>query len=276
LLLTLIYIMKIVPHVLLCSLFFLTLSACSSTANKADRNVNFDNTSAEAGALNDDYVGMTVSEAQIKAKAEGVPFRITMADGEAFAVTMDYRVGRINAVVEKGIVMSYNIEGQAESVVPEKTMFDQNSWKTMISASCSSFFDGCNNCNRMEGTDAAACTRMFCDQYQKPVCLDDQAMNPDEVTAPSRGKKVAYQCDQGLEFLVSYDEYVSGDSIMKLQPEQIMFSDTQTRTATVMNRTVAASGEKYESEEGLIFWSKGTTAQVMQGEENLYENCEEI
>ncbi len=55
----------------------------------------------------------------------------------------------------------------------EEITYDQNSWETMIPESCASFFDGCNNCNRTPGS-AAACTRMFCEQYQEPKCLDDE------------------------------------------------------------------------------------------------------
>jgi membrane-bound inhibitor of C-type lysozyme len=252
----------------------LTLTACSS-----ENNTHSSNTPTVAGSNTEypsgDYIGMTVPQAQAKAKAEGVPFRITMADGEAFAVTMDYRIGRINAEVENGVVVSYTVEGQ-EAVVPDKETYNQDSWKTMIADSCTSYFDGCNNCTRAEGSTMAACTEKFCNAYQKPECLDAQAMNPDEVTAPSRGRKISYQCDGGNKFTVSFDEYVSGDSIMKLQADQLMFSDTQTRTATIMNRKVSASGEKYESAEGLVFWSKGTTAMVMQGEEDVYENCEQV
>lgn len=155
-------------------------------------------------------------------------------------------------------------------------IYDQNSWKTMISDSCKSFFDGCNNCNRMEGSSMAACTRMACAEYQKPECLDERATNADETTAPSRGKRVSYQCDEDKGFMITSGEYVSGDAIVKLQADQIMFSDSQTKTATTMNRTVAALGEKYQAENGLGFWIKGGTATVMQGDVNLYQNCEAV
>jgi membrane-bound inhibitor of C-type lysozyme len=217
-----------------------------------------------------------VPQAQAKAKMEGVSFRVTVADGEVFPVTMDYRVGRINAEIKEGKVVSYNVEGQDDEPDVETERYNQESWKTMIADSCTSFFDGCNNCNRMEGGSMAACTEKFCAAYQKPECLEERTTNADESTAPGRGKRVTYQCDDNKEFLVSHDEYVSGDAIVKLQADQIMFSDSQTRTASIMNRTVAASGEKYQSENGLVFWSKGSSATIIQGEENLYENCEEV
>lgn len=61
--------------------------------------------------LTGDYVGMSVSQAQARARADEVAFRIVMADGEAFAVTADFVPGRINAVVEKGVIVSYTTEG---------------------------------------------------------------------------------------------------------------------------------------------------------------------
>ena len=268
--------MKNSTIILLLSLITLTLTACSDANDNSNPENTDNNPTTQTQNLSGDYVGMSVPQAQAKAKAEGVPFRIAMADGEPFAVTMDYRVGRVNAVVENGVVTSYSVEGEEEAEMPKKNAYNENSWKTIVDESCRSFFDGCNTCSRADGSDMETCTEMFCMEYQKQVCLDSQAMNPEEITAPSRGKKVSYQCDEGNKFMVSFGEYVSGDSIMKLQPEQVMFSDTQTRTATVMNRTVAASGEKYQSDGGMIFWSKGTTAMVMQGEENLYQNCEEV
>ena len=268
------YIMKRLSQALCFSLLALTLTACSNPNNSDTIEPDTtDMTQIQADYPAGDYVGMSVPQAQAKAKAEGVPFRITMADGEAFAVTMDYRVGRINAIVQKGLVVSYNVEGEENSSEAQKKTYDQSSWQTMIPESCTSFFDGCNNCTRAEGSDNAACTRMFCETYKEPQCLDT---NPDEMTASSRGKKVSYKCEAENEFMISYDEYVSGDAITKLKADQIMFSDRQTVTASILNRTVAASGEKYASENGLNFWSKGETAVVMQGETNLYENCETV
>jgi hypothetical protein len=53
---------------------------------------------------------MTGDEAEAYAKKSNVPFRIVMKDGESLPVTMDLRPGRINAVVEAGLVVSYTIE----------------------------------------------------------------------------------------------------------------------------------------------------------------------
>jgi len=55
----------------------------------------------------------------------------------------------------------------------EVVKYDENSWKTMIPASCLSYFDGCNNCRRSTAGEMAACTRKACVKYQQPACLDD-------------------------------------------------------------------------------------------------------
>jgi len=204
---------------LLLTVFFLT--ACN--INKDTTSIS-DNRTETAQNLEADYIGMTVPQAQAKAKMEGVPFRITMADGEVFAVTMDYRIGRINAEVRDGRVVSYNVEGaEVETAVKTEETYDEN-----------------------------------------------------EIAASSRGKQSSYECDEQKEFVITSGEYVSGETIVKLQADQIMFSDSQTITSIAMSRTVAASGEKYNSENGLVFWSKGESATVMQGEEILYQNCEKI
>lgn len=66
----------------------------------------------------------------------------------------------------------------AESQQPENDAaveYNFDSWRTMIPDSCTRFFDGCNKCARAPGAEMAACTRMACMKYEKPVCLDDQA-----------------------------------------------------------------------------------------------------
>ncbi|MDF2379626.1 MAG: hypothetical protein P1V18_05435 [Candidatus Gracilibacteria bacterium] len=52
--------------------------------------------------------------------------------------------------------------------------YDMDSWKTLILDSCLSFSDGCNTCNRQSGSSQAACTRKFCQEYEKPKCLDKE------------------------------------------------------------------------------------------------------
>lgn len=120
----------------------------------------------------ENYIGLTVEEAEKVAKENGASFRIIRKDGEDYIVTADYVPGRVNATVESGKVVEYEVEG--EEMEKEASAYDMNSWKTMIPESCNSFFDGCNNCRRMKGEDVAACTRMFCQNYQEPKCLDKE------------------------------------------------------------------------------------------------------
>ncbi len=119
-----------------------------------------------------DYKGLTVAEAEKLAKKNEVDFRISEKDGEAQILTADLVPGRINAIVKNDTVVDYTVEGQEL----ENTVYDQNSWKTMISPDCQYFSDGCNTCSREKAGDEEniACTQMACENYGKPVCLDDQ------------------------------------------------------------------------------------------------------
>ena len=57
-----------------------------------------------------EYVGLSLADAKAKAKKYKVEFRIAEQDGEAKALTMDLRPGRVNAVVNSGVVTSVVIE----------------------------------------------------------------------------------------------------------------------------------------------------------------------
>ncbi len=43
-----------------------------------------------------------------------------------------------------------------------------------IPATCKSFYDGCNTCNRLENGEIA-CTLMQCENYEEPKCLDEES-----------------------------------------------------------------------------------------------------
>ena len=77
------------------------------------------------------------------------------------------------------------------------------SWKTMIPQSCQSFFDGCNNCMRTADGEVA-CTRMFCEKYDTPKCLDDEQGWDERVGTPNPASK--YCVDQGGESNIKKDE----------------------------------------------------------------------
>jgi len=49
--------------------------------------------------------------------------------------------------------------------------YNQDSRKTIIPETCTSFFDGCNNCNKIGNDTEIACTKMFCQTYEEPKCL---------------------------------------------------------------------------------------------------------
>ena len=63
-------------------------------------------------------------------------------------------------------------EAEKSAVLAPGT-YDQTSWQTMVSADCQSFFDGCNDCFRAAGTNLTACTKMFCETYAEPKCVDE-------------------------------------------------------------------------------------------------------
>lgn len=76
------------------------------------------------------------------------------------------------------------------------------SWKTMIPQSCQSFFDGCNNCMRTADGEVA-CTKMYCEKYDTPKCLDEE-QGDQQVGMPNPASK--YCVDQGGESKIKKDE----------------------------------------------------------------------
>lgn len=54
-------------------------------------------------------------------------------------------------------------------------VYDQDSWKEIISEDCQTFFDWCNWCSRLEDWEVV-CTKMFCDVYDEPRCTDNDAI----------------------------------------------------------------------------------------------------
>ena len=155
---------------------------------------------------------------------------------------------------------------------PEGYPFDMNSWKTMIPASCQSFFDGCNQCRRAADSDNTACTRMACQVYEKPRCLDEPITEGSMGGAPFNGKLVHFGCDDDAKLRVYYQEYVSGDMIVALAEDEMMLVDQQTHSAHRLKRERAASGAKYASET-LEFWEHGGEAMVSRDGQQLYRNC---
>lgn len=58
-----------------------------------------------------ELIGLTEEEAVGVAADNDISFRVVERDGESLPVTMDYRPGRINAVVEGDAVIEYSVEG---------------------------------------------------------------------------------------------------------------------------------------------------------------------
>lgn len=161
----------------------ISLSACSNSQDTFKAPVAVPDKTTTVS--DETYEGLTVEMAESMAAEKEVPFRVVMQDGEPLPATMDYRPGRINATVENGFVTSVAVEGmeEAETEIEATTeveaevevmTYDSESWKTMIPESCSSYFDGCNNCNKAPGSEMGACTRKFCEEYQEPRCLDEE------------------------------------------------------------------------------------------------------
>jgi hypothetical protein len=69
--------------------------------------------------------------------------------------------------------------------------YDANTWQDVIDSSCQSFFDGCNQCMRMPGSDMAACTKMYCETYAQPYCTD-QDISLDPIVELSTGLSAIY------------------------------------------------------------------------------------
>jgi len=59
---------------------------------------------------NNDFIGLTQAEAEALASDNNVMFRVGMQDGEPFAVTFDYRPGRVTASITDGVVSDISVE----------------------------------------------------------------------------------------------------------------------------------------------------------------------
>ena len=59
-----------------------------------------------------DYVGLSEADAEALAGANGVMFRVVERDGQMLPATRDFREGRISAVIESGVVVSYTVESR--------------------------------------------------------------------------------------------------------------------------------------------------------------------
>jgi len=65
---------------------------------------NMDDVAQETDRFGKDLIGMAADQAEACAAEVGYTWRVFEQDGEQFALTMDYRVERINVKIEQGIV----------------------------------------------------------------------------------------------------------------------------------------------------------------------------
>ena len=88
-----------------------TVTGCPAppdvTISDSGDGVNVDNMDAvvmETDRFGKDLIGMAVAEAMQCVEDAGLTWRVYEEDGEMFALTMDYRVERVNVKIENGIV----------------------------------------------------------------------------------------------------------------------------------------------------------------------------
>jgi len=67
-------------------------------------NALMDDVAEETSRFGQGLVGMTSEQAEACAIDAGYTWRVFEQDGEQFALTMDYRVDRINVKIEQGII----------------------------------------------------------------------------------------------------------------------------------------------------------------------------
>lgn len=105
--------------------------------------------------------------------------RIKLLSFENFTVKEE-RSARIvigvGTLILVGLILGigYRFDQVQAPAQPEMETYTSESWKTLIDQKCQHFFDGCNQCSRVSGSDQTTCTRMFCEVYQKPKCTDEE------------------------------------------------------------------------------------------------------
>lgn len=60
-----------------------------------------------------------------------------------------------------------------DATTEDKQTPDLDEILSKIPATCKTFYDGCNTCNRL-ADGGTACTRMACESYGEPKCLDEE------------------------------------------------------------------------------------------------------
>ncbi len=239
-------------------LLTISLSACGNTV---EPNPPVTNTPT---VVQDGYTGLSIKDARMNALEQDTMFRVVMEDGEPQMVTMDFLPGRINATVQDGIVVSYEVEGSDLPLVeePETERYNSESWKSIIPETCTSYFDGCNNCSRTAGIEVSACTKKACQQYQRPTCLEEIVI--DEPIPKIRS--VDYICNNDKKFTIYYGEY----NAKTISANDIILVGSQEH---LLSKIASDDGETYRSEQGLLFIDNGLHVELLKDDVVLYAKC---
>lgn len=107
-------------------------------------------------------------------------------------------------------------EGVSETT---STVHASEIWKEVIAPSCQSFFDGCNVCNRVEGSDVVACTKMACQTYERPVCNDTKEDVSENSTNTERRVELLKSNKQGDPNANKYDLGLDEDTTVSTTEE---------------------------------------------------------
>ena len=182
---------------------------------------------------------------------------------------LTFRAGNIFLVTAFLMLFLAGCQSAGEKT-EQSVSYDQSSWKTMIAESCATYFDGCNTCRRAPGSNASACSRKACGQYQKPQCLDDRESQ--SLSGKSPVLRVNYICENGNTFTVYYGEYGRNKNKQKLGENQVMLSDAQKRRAYLLTRAKIESGVQYTND-NLMLSTMGKKAVLTDDNQLLYYNC---
>jgi len=84
------------------------------------------------GVDTDVLIGMSEEEAQFFAATNNTTFRVVERDGEFLPVTLDYRVGRINGVINEGVVTGYELEGVEKAPKPKPQAQEEKTSESFV------------------------------------------------------------------------------------------------------------------------------------------------
>lgn len=115
-----------------------------------------------------------------------------------------------------GFALFYPLDEVQAPALPIETehSYTAESWKTLIAPECQRFFDGCNSCFKLEGSEEVGCTKMYCEQYEQPKCLDE------ENTAIKNTKNVPI-CDENWTEQCGLEPIIESEAITETSGNNI-------------------------------------------------------